>query len=400
MKVIIEKLDHYGRGITKINNKICFVPYTLPNEEVDITIIEEKKKYMVAKTNKIYNYSNLRCDKQCKYYSLCGGCNTMHIKYEYENEFKYNKICELLTKFTKYDKELVKKCVYDKDLFYRNKIVLHYNNKLGLYEKNSHKVINIDKCLLVNNKINKIIELLNNNLDNKSNIKDITIKIGNKTEQIMVIINGIITDYSYLLELVDILIINGKTITNNDKIISIIGNKKYYVSPNSFFQINSKITEKLYNEIYNVIKEYNSKNVLDLYCGTGSIGIYISDIVSEVLGIEVVEDAIKDANLNKELNKCNNIEFKVGKVEDIIDSIKGVYDTVIVDPPRNGLDKNVIDYLKNINSKLIIYVSCDPTTLMRDINLLYDNYELKYIKPFNMFPKTYHCESIVVLERK
>ena len=158
------------------------------------------------------------------------------------------------------------------------------------------------------------------------------------------------------------------------------------------------MTEKLYDEALKVVREDRPDNVLDLYCGTGTIGIYVSDYCKKIIGVDYNKSNIADANKNKELNKCKNIEFICDKVENQIDKFNNI-DIVIVDPPRAGLDSKTKDYLKRISSKKIIYISCDPVTLMRDINDL-DSYSVKYIKPFNMFPRTYHVECVCLLERK
>ena len=214
----------------------------------------------------------------------------------------------------------------------------------------------------------------------------------------MVSIIGEITSIDELLNICNVLIINDKYYTNDKVILTSIGNKKYLESINSFFQVNNTLTKDLYNEVLINVKDKNYKKVLDLYCGTGTIGIYIKDYVDSVIGIDYNKSNVEDAIKNVELNSLDNIEFICDKVENRINEFKDI-DLVIVDPPRAGLDNKTKEYLKKINSKEIIYVSCDPMTLARDIKDLSDTYKIKYIKPFNMFPRTYHCESVTVLER-
>ena len=375
MKVLIDRLDHYGRGITTINNKICFVENALPNEIVEIEIINEKKKYIEAKVINYIKRSKARVKELCPYSNICGGCSLNHISYHYENKFKEEKIKDLISKFSNLDKNLVKDIVYSNEYNYRNKVLFHVkDNKLGLYKKNTNDIVEIDKCLLLDNKINSIIPKLKE-LVKEKNLSEIEVKVSNNSKELLLS-------------------------TDNKEIITNIGNYKYILSNNTFFQVNKYVTELLYNEVLENIKKYKSKNVLDLYCGSGTIGIYISKYVDKVLGVEINKQSIINANKNKELNNIKNIEFIEGKVSNIIKDIKDKYDTVIVDPPRSGLDKNTINSIIKINPNTIIYVSCDPTTLSRDLNILKDKYNIKYIKPFNMFPKTYHCESVSVLERK
>ena len=214
----------------------------------------------------------------------------------------------------------------------------------------------------------------------------------------MVDIKGNINDTSILKKLCDVLIINNEYKTNKKEIEMTIGNKKYLEGINSFFQVNNTLTKELYDEVLINIKDKNYNKCLDLYCGTGTIGIYVSDYVKEVIGIDYNESNINDANKNKELNNTNNISFICDKVENKINEFNDI-DLVIVDPPRAGLDEKTKNYLKVINPERIIYVSCDPITLARDIKDL-DTYKVNYIKVFNMFPRTYHCETISVLERK
>ena len=372
MQVIIEKLDHYGRGITKIKNKICFVENALPQEEVEVNIIKETKKYFLAEVTKILKENPNRIVSLCPYYNSCGGCNLDHLSFEKENEFKEEKVKEIMNKFAKIPNEKIKLIIYDKPYHYRNKITLHTDGRnIGLYQKGSHNIISITNCLLLNDKLNQKLKDIKEN--NKS---EIILKIGNKTEEILSPGN------------------------KKNYIISYISNKKYKVSEKSFFQVNSMITEKIYDEVKQIIQKKQSKNVLDLYCGTGTIGIYIHELVNKVLGIESCKEAVEDAKENKNLNNASNCTYKLGKVENLTKEITKEYDTAIIDPPRNGLDKKVVEKLLEIKPKTLIYVSCDPATLARDLNILQENYEVIYIKPYNMFPRTYHVECLSLLQLK
>lgn len=393
----IEKLDYYGRGISRSSGKVYFIENALKDEDVSITLLKEKKKYCEAKLKEISNISKDRTEAKCKYYNVCGGCQLMHIKEEKQEQFKKEKVEEILKKFLKYNKD-VNDIVFSKNFNYRNKVVLHVkDNKLGFYKNKTNELIEIDKCLLLNPVINDLISYLKNYIELKD-IKKITIKVGNKTNEVMLIIDGSIAYYQNLLEIVDVLIINEKVMTTKDYITSYIGNKKYIIKRNSFFQVNYDISTRMYDKVKDIIVKEKSKNVLDLYCGTGTIGIYISDVVSKITGIEVVSDAIESANTNKKINNVENIEFILGKVEDKLDFISNNnIDTIIVDPPRSGLHKKVIPTLEKISPKTIIYVSCDPITMARDINLLSNNYELVEVTPYDMFPNTYHVECVAVM---
>ena len=395
MKVEVVKLDNFGRGIAYTNDKICFIENALPNEVVEISIIEETSKYIGAKVDKYIEKSPLRIEEECPYSNICGGCNLNHICFNDENRFKLNKVKDIVKKYADIDPNLVKGIVYHDRNNYRNKITLHgKDNDLGLYKEYTNEIIPINSCLIVNPKINEIIKVLNNT---PKEISEVIIKTSNDNSKVMVSITGTINNIEILKELCDVLIINNEYITNDKVIETNIGNKKYIEGIDSFFQINNTLTKELYDEVLINVKDKNYNKCLDLYCGTGTIGIYISDQVKEVIGVDYNQSNINDAEENKKLNNINNISFICDKVENKIDTFKDI-DIVIVDPPRAGLDPKTKDYLKQINAREIIYVSCDPVTLARDIEDL-DTYKINYIKVFNMFPRTYHCESICVLER-
>ena len=394
MQVKIEKLDNFGRGITYINNKICFVEKALPEEVVEIEITKENSKLIEAKTVKIIESSNSRVESICPYSKTCGGCNFLNLDYKEELLYKTNKVKDLVSKFTKLD-NIVEDTNYINEYGYRNKIILHGKNKqLGLYEESTNNIVDIDKCLLVNNKINEIIKVLK---EENISIEEALIKTSNDEKEVLINIKGQVNNLDRIKDLSDVFILNDKLITDKSTIITNIGEYKYYCSSASFFQINKDLTEKLFDEALNVVKEVRPNSLLDLYCGAGTIGIYVSKYANEIIGIDYNKSNISDANKNKELNNLSNIKFICDKVENKIDTFKDI-DMIIVDPPRKGLDQKTKEYLNIIKAKHILYISCDVVTFARDLNDLKEMYEVKYIKPFNMFPKTYHVENVAVLE--
>lgn len=400
MRVKIEKLDHFGRGICYIDGKICFVEDTLPGEEVKVKITLEKKKYMLGKVKDFYSVSSDRVDDVCPYKDKCGGCDLSHLSYKMENEYKCLKVKEILKKYADVDEVLVEDVSFGDEYNYRNKITLHGDhNIIGYYKKNSNDIVPINKCLLVDEKINHIINVINM-MSSDNEYKDIVIRVSNDGEEVLISITGKIKGYEVLEDLCDSLIINDEVVKGERCIMSFIGEKKFIISDKGFFQVNKTLTERLYNEVLNIVKEVKPKKVLDLYCGCGTIGIYISDYVDEVVGVEVFKESIENAKKNKKLNNCHNIRFICDKVENVIDNIKDNTDLVIVDPPRGGLDKTSIDVLLGMNVNNLVYVSCDPVTLARDIKLLKEKYDVVSIKPFNMFSKTYHVECVCLLNAK
>ena len=396
MEVKIEKLDNFGRGITYLNNKICFVENAYPEEIVEIEIVKENKKIIEAKTIKVITKSNNRVESKCPYSNICGGCNFSNLKYEEELIYKTEKVKDLISKYTGLT-NIVEDTNYINEYNYRNKIILHgKNNKLGLYEENTNNIVEINECLLVNNKINEIIKILK---EENISIEEALIKTSNDEKEVLVSIKGKINNIDKLKDKCTVLIINDELKTTNSSIITNIGKYKFYESEKSFFQINKDLTENLYDEALKIVEKVKPNKLLDLYCGTGTIGIYVSEFSNEIIGIDYNKSNINDANKNKELNNLNNISFICDKVENQIDNFKDI-DMIIVDPPRKGLDQKTKEYLNIIKAKHLVYISCDLITFSRDINDLLENYEVEYIKPFNMFPKTYHVENVAYLKLK
>lgn len=389
--MLIQKMDNQARGITYHNDKIVFVNNALPKEDVEISIILDKKRYSVARVTKYNKTSVSRIKPKCKYYGICGGCQLEHISYQDELEYKKDYLNDIFKALgIKIDK-----IVSSNDYGYRNKITLKVdNNKTGYNELNSNKIINIDECLIANKLINEKIKYLD--LIDKNNVNEVIIK--SFDNKVMLVLDGDNNiNISKLVNHFDTIYINDKLVSG-DKIVTTINNIKYYIAPNSFFQVNSSVAEKMFNYIKDICKNKQSSRAIDLYCGCGSISLIIANIVDYVYGVELNKQSIIDANENKLLNNISNAEFKcdtTDNIEDIND-----FDTMIVDPPRNGLSKKVINKILSSNIKNIIYVSCDPITLRRDLLLLKNKYNIDSITTFDMFPNTYHVENVCTLSIK
>ena len=314
----------------------------------------------------------------------------MHLDRKSELLFKEEKVSDLINKFSDIKMD-VNDILYNNEYFYRNKLTLHVkNNKIGLYKKNSNDLIEIDECIICEEKINNLIprikEYLNNN---KSTLEEIVIK-KSSLDEIMIIFKGK-TDINSVY-------LNDKLILGKEYITEKINDLEFYIRPLSFFQVNYGMMKTMYNKVIDYYKRNESSNVLDLYCGTGTIGIYVSKYCKKVYGIEINKYAIEDAFINKKINNIDNIDFRCLDTSDI--NIKEKYDKIIVDPPRSGLDKKTVNYLLNSESKRIVYVSCDPVTLSRDLDLLSEKYNVIEITPVDMFSRTYHVENVCLLERK
>ena len=372
MIVNITKLDSKGRGIVKDKIPI-FVDNALIDEIVDIKITKQVSKYALGKVVKYIKTSPKRIKPICPYFGKCGGCQLMHLSYQDQLSYKENKVKEIV------DKQIgnikINNIVPSQDLYYRNKVTFHIqNHKIGFYKLQSQNIIEIEKCYLLKKEINNSLK----NILSK-NFKD---------NYPIVIRSGI-----------DKIIINQPDLEKTkDYVIDEINGFKFIISPTSFFQVNTKEASKLYDIVKQYLNLNNNDTVLDLYCGTGTIGITLSKYCKYVYGVEINKQAIYNANQNKKLNNISNITFKCLDAKDI-NSLKLKVNKVVVDPPRAGLDKKTIKYLNDNKFDTLVYVSCDMMTLIRDIKLLQNNYKIYEITPVDMFPQTYHVECVCLLKK-
>lgn len=394
----IEKLDNKGRGIAFVDNKITFINNALPGEDVEIKITNEKKKFQEATISSYNKISNDRINPLCSCYELCGGCNLMHLNYSKQLEYKKKKVMELLKKYGNIDFE-IKNIISPINLYYRNKATFQVKEKIGYFKEKSYELIPIEKCFIVDDKINEILSKIKK--FNLEHVYQIVIRKSKNTNDTMVIfklnkdinlninldVTSIITYYNNTY----------KTIKGNDYITEKLGDLTFIISPDSFFQVNTIGAYNLYNEVLKYSNLQGNEKVLDLFCGTGTIGLFLSRYCSKVTGIEINKYAINDAIINKKINNIRNIEFICDDAANV--NLKDI-DLVIVDPPRSGLDEKMINYLLNLDTKKIIYVSCDPVTLSRDLKTLKNKYDIKDIELVDMFPHTYHVECVCVLKLK
>ena len=265
---------------------------------------------------------------------------------------------------------------------------------MGLYEEKSNEIVPIKNCSLVLPSIQMILSLF-------SNLKDtdeVMIRSNNNQSECMISIKGR-GDYSFLEDSCTSLIVNDKVLKGNGFITNTILDKNFQVSSHSFFQVNAFLTNKMFEVVSTILSKYSISTLLDLYCGTGTFGISLSNYCDKVIGIDYNPSNIEDAIENSKKNFVSNIEFICDKVENQIANFYNV-DCILVDPARNGLDPKSRNTIKRIASPYFIYVSCNPDTLFRDLEDLLDTYEIKMIQPINFFPRTYHCESVCLLERR
>ncbi|MBS6252099.1 MAG: 23S rRNA (uracil(1939)-C(5))-methyltransferase RlmD [Clostridium sp.] len=443
---IVEIIDNgfEGEGIAKINDFTIFIPGAIKGEKVKILIVKVLSSYAFGKILEILEKSENRIEPDCKTYKRCGGCNLRHIKYQETLKLKQNAVQSLVDKTLK-NKIRVKETIgMENPYYYRNKVQypvgIDKNGKpqIGVFANRSHEIIPIEKCFIQNEKSEEIakyiFELWNENNytiyneeTRKGLLRHIVIKTGIKTNQYMciLVVNGqgfdnekefvskIANKYKEIRAIIVnsnmkntnvILGLENRTIFGKGYIEDKLGEYIFKISPLSFYQVNPIQAEKLYN--LGIEKAMITKDdiVFDLYCGIGTISLFMSKYAKKVYGIEIVEEAIKAAKENAEINSVDNVEFIAGDVEKVLSNIiydrKIIPDIVMVDPPRRGLDNTSINNILSIKSKRLVYISCNPATLVRDLAKLEEMYEVKEIVPVDMFPFSKHVECVSLLELK
>jgi len=443
---IVDIIDNgfEGEGIAKIDGFTIFIPNAIKGEKVKILIVKVLKSHAFGKILDIIDKSDKRVECDCETYKRCGGCNMRHIEYEETLIMKRNSVQALVNKTLKNKIQVKNTIGMENPLHYRNKaqypIGMNKENKpvIGVFARRSHEIIPINNCLIqkpISEQIAKFIleYITKNNIsvyDEKSGkgiFRHLVIKVGVKTNEIMCIL--VINAHSFKNEnkLVEELVKkfpNIKTIvkninTKNTNVImgkenivlygdgyikDILGDYTFKISPQSFYQVNPLQAEKLYNLGVEAAKITKNDIVFDLYCGIGTISLFMAKYAKKVYGVEIVEQAIKDAKENAKNNNIENTEFIAGDTEivldDLINNKKIIPDVVMVDPPRKGLDNRTIENINKIKPNRVIYISCNPATLIRDLAKFEENYEIKSIQPVDMFPFTSNVECVAVLQLK
>ena len=433
-----------GEGIAKINDFTIFIPGTIKGEIVRILIVKVLSSYAYGKVLEIIEKSEDRQEADCDTYKRCGGCDLRHIKYNKTLEMKQNMVQSLVNKTLKNNIVVKNTIGMEKPYYYRNKLIYPVgtdeNRKIyaGIYANRTHTIIKPKECLIQDKESQEIVRTIEKIL-NKYNItaydeknkqgliRNILIKKGFKTNDILIVFILTKEVLPYEKEIVEELKIKYKNIVSivkninskntnvvlGDRNINIFGNGflydyledfKFKISPNSFYQVNPVQAEVLYNIGVKEAGISNKDTVFDLYCGIGTISLFMSKYAKKVYGVEIVKQAIEDAKINAKLNNIENVEFFSGDCEKVVDDLINVKniipDIVMVDPPRKGLDNNTVNNLLKIESKKIVYISCNPATMVRDLEKLEGKYEIKFIQPVDMFPFTKHVECVVVLNLK
>lgn len=440
--VEIKDISNMGNGVSKINGIVVFVEQAIPKDILQIKIVKSKKTYAYGKIIKILSASPNRTKPICKAFKECGGCDIMHMTYESQLGYK---IDQLIKSFESNgtSKEDLKNVLHEPSVlknpyYYRNKVIIPISEgdifpKIGFFKKNSHEIVDFIGCKIQKKENESIILTIKEEIKtqsltiycektHKGLLRNIFIRQGHVTKEIMVAI--IVNSESYVLSKkfvskivksspnIKSVIVNYNnkktnvalgTINNvmygRDYIEDYVGNIKLKISLNSFYQINSELCNVLYNDILDIANFSKTETVLDVYCGIGTITLFLSKHVKRIIGLECVEESIKDAKINCELNFIKNAEFFCGLAEESIQRFNN-YDVIVLDPPRKGLNKEVINAIINVLPKKIFYISCNPQTLARDINLLSHLYNIGFVKAYDFFAHSLHIETMVYLTKK
>ena len=443
---IVEIIDNgfEGEGIAKIENFTIFIPNTIKGEKVKILIVKVLSSHAFGKPIQILSSSPYRVENDCNTYKRCGGCNLRHIQYKKTLEIKQNALQSLVNKTLKNPVKVKQVKGMENPYHYRNKaqypIGKDKNGKpiMGVFANRTHEIIPIYDCLIQNQTTEKIAKFILNYIEkNKISIYDektqkglirhIVTKIGIKTNEIMciLVINGnkipkeneLVTEIIHHFPEVKTIVKNINTQNTNvilgkESIVLYgegfikdkLGEYTFKISPLSFYQVNPIQAEQLYKLGVEHAKITKNDVVFDLYCGIGTISLFMSQYAKKVYGIEIVKEAVKMAKENAQYNKVDNVQFIAGNVQNALEELiyknKIIPDIVMVDPPRKGLDNKTIENILHIKPKRIVYISCNPATLLRDLSNFEENYEIKTIQPVDMFPFTSHIECITVMHLK
>lgn len=455
VEIVSDTID--GKGIARIDQKVVFVKETVKGDVCEISTRRNHKKHAEATVSQLLNASPLRITPHCKHYHLCGGCSLQHMTYAHQLEIKHQFVKDALDRIGKINYEELKPILgAEKTTHYRNKLDFAFSSKRWLNEVEIKilpegtdrtglgfhlsgmfdKVLDIQECFHQDDRSNLIRNFIREEAKKRQlHFYDVRLHEGDIRNLIirnttldhwMVIVcfavwneaaealmHAIAEKFSYINAL--LYAVNTKkndviydldihTFKGEAYILEQLGDYKFKIRPKSFFQTNSQQAKLLYDQIVKLADIRPDQLVYDLYSGVGSIAIYVSGKAKEVIGIEVIEDAVKDAQENAILNKVQNVSFYSGNMKEVLTmdflNENGHPDMIITDPPRAGMDAEVVQMLLDLKVPKIVYVSCNPTTQARDLALLQEKYHVAQVQPVDMFPHTAHVESIALLTLK
>ncbi|ODB65325.1 23S rRNA (uracil(1939)-C(5))-methyltransferase RlmD [Bacillus velezensis] len=442
--VTFEDLTHEGAGVAKVQGFPIFVPNALPEEKAQIKVTRVKKGFAFGRLIELKEESPHRTDAPCPIYKQCGGCQLQHMTYEGQLLFKQKQVKDVLERIGKLDlsKVIVHPTLGMEDPWnYRNKAQVPVGERegglvAGFYQQRSHDIIDMSACLIQQSKNDEAVQAVKdictsygvkayNEERHKGWLRHIMVRYGVVTGEMMIVFITRTSDFPHKAKIIEDITAqfpHVKSIVQNinpnktnvifgnetnviwgeEYIYDLIGDVKFAISARSFYQVNPEQTKVLYDKALEYAELQGEENVIDAYCGIGTISLFLAKQAKKVYGVEIVPEAIEDAKRNTELNGITNAEFAVGKAETVIPKWyeEGITaDTLVVDPPRKGCDEALLRTIIDMKPKRVVYVSCNPGTLARDLRVLEDGgYQTLEVQPVDMFPHTNHVECVAVLE--
>lgn len=442
-EVVIDDLTHEGMGVAKVNGYALFIPNVLIGERVKIKVVKTNKGFGYGKLMEVIEPSKERVEPICDVYGTCGGCQLQHMSYEEQLRFKENLVKNNVERIGHFDDVEVRPIIgMEESLHYRNKAqvpVRMQDGKIatGFFRPRSHDIIDMKKCYIQHEENDELIQLVRDVMEelhiepydeenHRGVIRHIMTRIGVNTNQVMLVlvtraqkipmkelfIEKIVERFPNVTSIIQninakrtnvILGEKNNVLYGSATIQDYIGDIHFEISPHSFFQVNPVQTEKLYKEALQAAQLTGKETVIDAYSGIGTISLFLAKQANKVYGVEIVPEAIEDAKRNAALNDIHNVEFVVGKAELVLEKWKedGIHaDVIVVDPPRKGCDANLLETIIAMEPKRMVYVSCNPATLARDLRILADGgFNVEYVQPVDMFPQTNHVECVVLMSR-
>ncbi|MEW4061044.1 23S rRNA (uracil(1939)-C(5))-methyltransferase RlmD [Bacillus siamensis] len=444
--VTFEDLTHEGAGVAKVEGFPIFVPNALPEEKAQIKVTRVKKGFAFGRLIELKEESPHRTDAPCPIYKQCGGCQLQHMTYEGQLLFKQKQVKDVLERIGKLDlsKVTVHPTLGMEDPWnYRNKAQVPVGERegglvAGFYQQRSHDIIDMSACLIQQSKNDEAVKAVKdicanygvkayNEERHKGWLRHIMVRYGVVTGEMMIvfitrtndfphkakIIEDITAQFPHVKSIVQNINPNKTNVIFGDEtnviwgeeyIYDLIGDVKFAISARSFYQVNPEQTKVLYDKALEYAELQGEETVIDAYCGIGTISLFLAKQAKKVYGVEIVPEAIEDAKRNAELNGIKNAEFAVGEAETVIPKWyeEGITaDTLVVDPPRKGCDEALLRTIIDMKPKRVVYVSCNPGTLARDLRVLKDGgYQTLEVQPVDMFPHTNHVECVALIELK
>ncbi|UEL49342.1 23S rRNA (uracil(1939)-C(5))-methyltransferase RlmD [Terrisporobacter hibernicus] len=443
--VEIVDIGQGGVGIGKFEGFTVFVDGGLVKDKIKVKITKSKKNYAVGEIVEILEPSPYRVERKCsKELKECGGCQIQELDYKEQLNVKTNEVKQVISRIGKLDDVVIHNALGMEEPFrYRNKAQFPIQKVdgvpvIGFYKKKSHDIIPTDQCIIQHDVNDKIIKIIKTYIraykvsiyDEKTHtgvLRHLVTKVGFTTKEVMVVLVANGRKLPYLNELASVLkenipgfktlVVNvnrektnvilgneNRVIYGDGKINDNIGDLVFEISPLSFFQVNPVQTEVLYNKALEYANLGENDTVFDIYCGIGTISLFLAQKAKKVYGIEIVEEAIKDAKINAKINNLDNVKFYVGKAEEVVPKMykQGKRaNVVVVDPPRKGCDEKVLDTIVSMEPDRVVYVSCSPSTLARDLNYLDERgYKCLEVQPVDMFPHSVHIENVALIVKK